>query len=149
VLFVLGATDPMIGPYTRPLHDWYAACGGHEIAWETIRGVTHDSILDVLQAGRARSVLGWLLSHPASCAEAPLDAGAAAPLDAGAEADRAKAGPDPVAASPEPAPSVAPPPVPPAATGCTCGLVAGRASPLAAVAGVLGWCLAARRRRRR
>jgi predicted esterase len=150
VLFVLGATDPMIDPYTRPLRDWYEACGGHEIVWETLRGVTHESILDVLQAGRARSILAWLLSHPASCGGAPLDAGTGAAPDAAAAsvttgAPRAE---DPPPAPAPPAPSASgPPPVPPAATGCTCGVAAAAASPLAA-GGALAMAVAGRRRRR-
>ncbi len=76
VLFVLGALDPMIRPYARPLRDWYESCGGHEIAWETLPGVTHESILQVLEGGRARQILAWLLARPAACAGGALDAGA-------------------------------------------------------------------------
>ncbi len=83
VLFVLGATDPMIGPYTRPLHDYYRTCGGHETSWETLPGVTHDSILQSLQAGKAREILGWLLARPAACLEAPAALAAPASADAG------------------------------------------------------------------
>jgi predicted esterase len=82
VLFVLGATDPMIVPYTAPLRRYYDACGGHEVAWETLPGVTHESILGNLQAGRAETILSWLLARPSACrALRPGDAGA---VDAGA-----------------------------------------------------------------
>jgi predicted esterase len=145
VLFLLGATDPMIGPYTRPLRDWYGACGGHEIVWETLPGVTHESILQVLEAGRARQVLSWLLGHPSACAEeGPLDAGS----EAGTEPDpeplpeiRAGSGAGSGGAMPPP-----PPRIPPAASGCACR--AG-ASPRSRVAPVMVPLLlfAAQRRR--
>ena len=146
VLFVLGAADPMIGPYTRPLRDWYEGCGGHEILWETLPGVTHESILQVLEAGRARQILTWLLARPAACEETTtLDAGPAPPsvpavteaLDAGA----AVPAPPPHAGS-------APPRVPPAGAGCACGS-SGSSAPPAPVGGSLVLALASALRRRR
>ena len=53
VAILLGATDPMIGPYTRPLRQYYETCEGHEIAWETLPGVSHESILQVLEGLKA------------------------------------------------------------------------------------------------
>jgi predicted esterase len=124
VLFVLGAPDPMLGPYTRPLRDWYESCGGHEISWETLPGVTHEGILQVLEAGRARQILAWLLAHPAACAAgAPVDAGAAAAVgEAGPRLGEAEEDGGAPPARPPLEPGSAPPPrVPPAAVGCACG----------------------------
>lgn len=94
VLFTIGATDPMIEPYTAPLRRYYEACGGHEITWQVLPGVTHESILGHLQAGRAKEILAWLLARPAACAtadrgapdagsEAKIDASDAGPIDVG------------------------------------------------------------------
>jgi predicted esterase len=156
VLFVLGAGDPMLVPYTRPLRDWYQSCEGHEIAWQTLPGVTHEGILPVLQAGKAREILGWLLARPAACLEeapASTDAGA---TDAGA-APLADAGPAP---QPAPAESAAAPPrglesaappvtrVPPTPAGCACGAAA-PGSPGAPAAAALALALGAARRRPR
>lgn len=92
VLFVLGASDPMLGPYTRPLRDWYEACGGHEISWETLPGVTHEGILRVLEEGRARRILAWLLDRPAACEDGvPVDASAVSPV-----VESTEAGPPPL-----------------------------------------------------
>jgi polyhydroxybutyrate depolymerase len=120
VLFVLGASDPMIHPFTAPLRDWYQSCGGHEIEWETIPGVTHESILGVLQAGRAAQILRWLLARPLACAvpavqdpgtpDASVPLGVVAPIGGdGGE---------------QPAPPPLPSPVPrvPPASGCACRL---------------------------
>jgi predicted esterase len=97
VLFTLGATDPMLVPYTRPLRDYYAACGGHEIVWETLPGVTHESVIPTVQAGKGTALVAWLLAHRAACGDAgnAVDAGlaaldvrdAAAPIDAAALPD--------------------------------------------------------------
>lgn len=82
VSFTIGATDPMLDQYTAPLRRFYEACGGHEVTWRVLPGVTHESILDHLQAGRAREILGWLLTKRAACGdEEASDAGAS---DAGA-----------------------------------------------------------------
>jgi MYXO-CTERM domain-containing protein len=142
VLFVLGATDPMIAPYTRPLRDWYDACGGHEIVWETLPGVTHESILQVLEAGRARRILGWLLSRPATCADAvaAVDASSLLP-DAGAEA------PPPAVPRREEGEADLPPRVPPRATGCACNTIPSAAAPR--IATLLVFVFVALRRRRR
>jgi predicted esterase len=150
VLFLLGTTDPMIGPYTRPLRDWYASCEGHEISWETLPGVTHESILDVLSAGRARQILGWLLARPLACA-APdrspptVTAPAAGPADgSGADGGPRVAPPVEVARAADPpaadAGAPAPPRVPPAAAGCACGVGRdnGPAGVLAGLIGLLG-----------
>lgn len=118
VLFLIGGLDPMIEPYTAPLRRYYEACGGHEVVWQQLRGVTHEGILDTLQAGRARDVLSWLLARPAACVP---DAGAedAGAEDASAAASGAvDAGPAP---PPAPPPSEQPPParVPPRGS-CAC-----------------------------
>ena len=150
VLFVLGAADPMIGPYTRPLRDWYEACGGHEIVWETLPGVTHEGILQVLEAGRSRQILGWLLAHPAACTEeTAADAGAVALLPAVAEQEDASVA-VPVSPRPPPPPAAQPPRIAPPAAGCTCG-PAGGAAPagaLSILASVVGALAAARGHRR-
>jgi MYXO-CTERM domain-containing protein len=141
VLFVLGATDPMIVPYTRPLHDWYASCGEHEIVWETLRGVTHESILTTLEAGRAQQILGWLGARPAMCMEAPpavADAGADAAEEAGALQETSVVAPS----LPPPPP---PPRVPPATPGCACDLE-GPASGAVWPAAILLMIVARRRR---
>jgi predicted esterase len=145
VLFVLGASDPMIGPYTRPLREWYEACGGHEIVWETLPGVTHESILQVLEGGRAKQILGWLLARPLACADAGV-AGPSLESDAG---DQAEAGPVArVDASPsKPAPSTPSPPQVPPPHGCACSLHEGRSISGLALAIAVG-LVAARRRRR-
>jgi predicted esterase len=114
ILFVIGATDPMIVPYTRPLHQWYERCGGHENAWETLRGVTHEGIIDVLRAGKAREVIGWLLVRPAACA-APIA------MDAGSEAGAPSMALDAGPATPNTGPTE-PPKVTPPTTGCACDL---------------------------
>src|SRR6185369_6736958 len=43
--FDIGGVDPMITPYTEPLRRYYEACGGHEIVWKQLPGVTHEGIL--------------------------------------------------------------------------------------------------------
>jgi predicted esterase len=152
VLFVIGSTDPMVTPYTRPLRDYYQACGGHEVVWEALPGVTHEGILDVLRAGRSKSILDWLLARPAACLSEPpsvTDAGidAAPPAlaaDTASAPAAATAARDAGSAAPRP-----PPPRPP--PGCTCGM--GEAAPPLA-GGALSLALAllsrgARRRRRR
>ncbi len=149
VSFLLGATDPMIGPYTRPLRDWYASCGGHEISWEILPGVTHESILDVLQAGRARQVLGWLLARPAACAApvaaAPPDAGSdAAPSLATSAAHVEEPAPPPAATGTGTEPRAAPPRVPPSASGCACS-TGGAASATGALAAIVLLVLGAAR----
>lgn len=125
VLFTLGPTDPMLVPYTRPLRDYYAACGGHEIVWETLPGVTHESVIPTVQAGKGKAIVAWLLAHHAACGDALADAGIAAPTpvdsDAGATAD--------AALPPAPPPRIeAPAPlrVEPRASSCACDLGAPR-----------------------
>ncbi len=134
VLFVLGASDPMIGPYTRPLRDWYEACGGHEILWETLPGVTHESILQTARAGKAREILALA---PGEAGGVPGGAGGRdghGPWsDAGAERWRTgDAGGSrieaPVVEEGRRPPHVArpdPPKVAPPVTGCACGVGAG------------------------
>jgi predicted esterase len=78
VFFTLGASDPMLVPYTRPLRDYYEACGGHEIVWQTLLGVTHEGILGTVQAGKGREILTWLLAHRAACGDGAKDGGAGA-----------------------------------------------------------------------
>ena len=88
VLFTLGAGDPMLVPYTRPLRDYYEGCGGNEVVWETLPGVSHEGILGLVQGGKGDGLLAWLLSHRATCAETSVDAGSAgAAEDAGAIAE--------------------------------------------------------------
>jgi MYXO-CTERM domain-containing protein len=150
VLFVIGATDPMVTPYTRPLRDYYQACGGHEVVWEVLPGVTHEGILDVLRAGRSKRILDWLLARPAACLSAPPDAG----LDAAAKALVEDAEKPPTPADAE-APAFdaggAPPPPPPRPPpGCACDMGEGPPSfATGAAAGVALALLGARRRRRR
>jgi MYXO-CTERM domain-containing protein len=139
VRFTLGATDPMIGLYTDELRAYYADCGDHELVWEILPGVTHESILGVLQAGRAHDLLAWLLARPASCAAEALDAGADAAMEDAAP-------------PPEPAPAashapVTPPPSLPPRASCACR--AGAADHREGGALVAALLLALRRRRRR
>jgi hypothetical protein len=153
VRFDIGAVDPMIEPYTGPLRRWYEACGGHELVWNVLPGVTHEGIIDVLQAGRAKEILAWLLARPAACL--PADAGAG---DAGgdAEAGVVDAGEAPGAPAPEVPPVAAPPADLPrgaavrADAGCACGR-GGASAPgtQAAAAGTALAVLAVGRRRRR
>ena len=82
VFFTLGASDPMLVPYTRPLRDYYEGCGGHEIVWQTLLGVTHEGILGIVQAGKGREILTWLLAHRAACGDGAKDGGASS-VDAG------------------------------------------------------------------
>jgi len=121
VLFTLGATDPMLVPYTRPLRDYYAACGGHEIVWETLPGVTHESVIPTLQAGKGKAVVAWLLAHRAACGGAVEDAGIDAPaletIDAAVPVDAA-ATPDPPRRSEPPAALK----IEPRASSCACDL---------------------------
>jgi MYXO-CTERM domain-containing protein len=149
VLFVIGATDPMITPFTRPLREYYDACGGHEVVWEALRGVTHEGIVDVLRAGRSKSILSWLLARPASCLSTPpegKDAGLEAGFEGGVEdGERAEVE---TGVRVKEAGSVAPrsrPERPP--PGCACGISEGAASTgWGAVPVLLGWI--GRRRRR-
>ena len=121
VLFTLGAADPMIVPYTRPLREYYAACGGHEIVWQTLPGVSHEGIIATVQAGKGKEILAWLLTHRAACEDAPVDAGSDAPppedRDASAIVD-APALPDP----PSHETTDAPPPIAPRPSSCACDL---------------------------
>lgn len=125
VLFVIGGLDPMIVPYTAPLRAYYDACGGHEVVWQQLPGVTHEGILGVLQAGRARDVLSWLLARPSACqAASARDAGAeeagAPPAGSGSPSAPAPTAP-PVSPPPTPVAPVSPP-VPPVRPrgGCAC-----------------------------
>jgi hypothetical protein len=135
----------MIVPYTRPLHEWYTRCGGHENVWETLRGVTHEGIIDVLRAGKAREVIGWLLARPAACA-APIamDAGseAGAP-DAAAPSMVIDAGPAAQGQEP-PAPEL--PRVTPPTAGCACDFGENGGGNLAAMGALLALIAAVRRR---
>lgn len=142
VLFTLGATDPMLGPYTRPLRDYYEACGGHEIVWQTLPGVTHESIIPTVQAGKGKEIVAWLLGHHAACGDAVADAGIPAPTpeghDAGVIVD---------AAPPQQREAPAPLKVTPTASGCACDLGA-RGSDSAAAVGLALLALLATRRSR-
>ena len=117
VLFTLGANDPMLVPYTRPLRDYYASCGGHEIVWQTLLGVTHDGIIPTVQAGKGKEILTWLLGHRAACGDALVDAGTDAEPDAAAIVEAA-ALPDPSSRE-EARP---PPQIAPRASSCACDL---------------------------
>ena len=155
VLFTLGAGDPMLVPYTRPLRDYYEACGGHEIVWQTLPGVTHEGIVSTVQAGKGKEILAWLLAHRAACGEAadagshatPEDRDAAAsdratpPHDAAATADATP--PDP----PQRSEASAPLKVAPGASGCACDLAARGSDPAPALALALLALLATRRSR--
>ncbi|MEP7121292.1 MAG: PHB depolymerase family esterase [Byssovorax sp.] len=147
VFFTLGAGDPMLVPYTRPLRDYYASCGGHEIAWQTLPGVTHEGIIPTVQAGKGKEILAWLLAHPAACEGPAIDAGIAAPV----VDDRDAAAPVAAADPPDPPPRpVAPPPqiIAPRPSSCACELGAQRGDITPAVG--LAWLmLAAASRRRR
>lgn len=155
VRFLIGATDPMIEPYVAPLRRYYEGCGGHEIAWQVLPGVSHESIVAELQAGRARGVLAWLLDHRAACApdEGAMDAGAldagamdASAIDAGAiEAGATDAGVIDAALPAERAPPL--PRVPPAA-GCACAM-GDPATGAGTIAAPLVVMIGALRRRRR
>ncbi|HKA89776.1 MAG TPA: hypothetical protein VKE22_19070 [Haliangiales bacterium] len=62
VRFDIGAEDRgMLEPFARPLRRWFEACGGHELVWEEVAGVGHLGMHAVLERGRARAVLAWLL----------------------------------------------------------------------------------------
>ena len=151
VFFTLGAGDPMLVPYTRPLRDYYEACGGHEIAWQTLPGVTHEGIIPPVQAGKGKEILAWLLAHHAACADAAVDAGTAAP----APDDRDAATPLDVAAplaldfDPDqpPVATPTPPQIAPRASSCACDLGA-QGGDLAPAVGLALLALVAVRRRR-
>jgi MYXO-CTERM domain-containing protein len=148
VYFVLGATDPMIVPYTRPLQAFYEGCGGHEVVWETLPGVTHESILTVMEAGRGAKVLSWLLDHRAACAPpAAVDAGA--PSDAGSVDAATADAPAQLAPIAPPAPPIAPAPPrvdPRPPPGCACDLGSPPESGLPLGALLVGLPLLRRRR---
>ncbi|MFT3773174.1 MAG: PHB depolymerase family esterase [Minicystis sp.] len=158
VLFVIGSVDPMIGPYTAPLRAYYDGCGGHEVVWQALPGVTHEGILGTLQAGRAKEVLRWLLARPAACAVDPGDAGAsdagamdASPADAGAidAGYPGDAAPAPaVAADAGEAIPPAPARVPPR-SGCACGWVEPSAGGTRGLASLVALGAAVTRRYRR
>ncbi len=154
VLFTLGAADPMLVPYTRPLRDYYQSCGGHEIMWQTLRGVTHEGIIPTVQAGKGKEILTWLLAHRAACGDAALDAGSAA---ADAEADATTAGDggappivDTASFPDRPSPTEARTPlqVAPRASSCACDLGADVASSAAPLVGLALLALLATRRSR-
>jgi polyhydroxybutyrate depolymerase len=150
VLFTLGAADPMLVPYTRPLRDYYEACGGHEIVWKTLPGVTHDGIIPTVQAAKGKEILAWLLGHRAACGEPAVDAGTApsppdAP-DAGVIVDAASF-PD-QASRPETRWPAKPTPIAPRASSCACDLGASREGAAAGVTGLALLALAITRRSR-
>lgn len=158
VFFTLGAGDPMLVPYTRPLRDYYEACGGHEIVWQTLPGVTHQGIVSTVQAGKGKEILTWLLAHRAACGDAAADAGSnATPKDGGAAAlDRATLTPTPGASAitgattPDPprrSEAKAPLKVAPGASGCACDLGARGSDPAPALGLALLALLATRRSR--
>jgi predicted esterase len=151
VFFTLGAADPMLVPYTRPLREYYEACGGHEIVWQTLPGVTHDGIIPTVQAGKGKEILAWLLAHHAACNDAAVDAGIAAPPPADPDASAPIAIDAAAPLAPAPAPRLetsAPPQIAPRASSCACDLGAqgGDVAPLVGLA--LLTLVAARRRRR-
>ena len=152
VLFTLGAGDPMLVPYTRPLRDYYEACGGHEVVWETLPGVSHEGILGVVQGGKGSALLAWLLGHRAACAGeiAAIDAGSiAVPIDAGAitqEAAVKEAG----TAGPAPSSMVAPgPSAVRMSPGCACALRGGEGAREAEMTALMTMMIALARRRAR
>jgi predicted esterase len=154
VLFTLGAADPMLVPYTRPLRDYYESCGGHEIVWQTLRGVTHEGIIPTVQAGKGKEILTWLLAHRAACGDAALDAGSSA-IDAGTDATPPADGGGvsivDAASFPDRASQTAPRPalqVAPRASSCACDLGADVASSAAPLAGLALLVLLATRRSR-
>jgi alpha-beta hydrolase superfamily lysophospholipase len=67
VHFLIGGQDPMIPLYTDALRRWYQDCGGHTLVWNALPGVTHDSIVDLLQARRARELVDWLMQFEQAC----------------------------------------------------------------------------------
>lgn len=156
VLFTLGAGDPMLVPYTRPLRDYYEGCGGNEVVWETLPGVSHEGILGLVQGGKGDGLLAWLLGHRAECAGASVDAGSAgaaedagaiAEVDAGApvqgEAPKDVVEARPGAAAPGPSAQRMSP-------GCACDLGGGERGPGGTVAALMvGALVVARRRARR
>ena len=146
VLFTLGAADPMIVPYTRPLRDYYQACGGHEIVWQTLPGVSHEGIVATVQAGKGKEILAWLLTHRAACEDAPVDAG----IDAPSLEDRDAAGIVAAPALPDPPPREVPrgpPQIAPRASSCACDLGARGADAAPAIGLALLALLATRRTR--
>ena len=144
LLFVIGSIDPMIAPYTAPLRRYYEACGGHELVWQALPGITHEGILDVLQAGRAGESLAWLLARPAACSADAADAGAG---DGGLGADAAV----PVVSEAGSPPATAPalPKVAAPSAGCACGHHDGVAGGAVLAVPALLMALGARRRRGR
>ena len=147
VSFTLGVGDPMLVPYTRPLRDYYAACGGHEIAWQTLPGVTHEGIIPTVQAGKGKEILAWLLTHRAACNDAAVDAG----IVAAVPDDRDAATLIDAAAPPDPPPRLStstPPPIAPRASSCACDFGA-QGGEIAPAVGLALLALVAARRRRR
>lgn len=67
VHFLIGGQDPMIPLHTDALRRWYLDCGGHTLVWNVLPGVTHDSIVGLLQASRARELVDWLMQHELDC----------------------------------------------------------------------------------
>jgi poly(3-hydroxybutyrate) depolymerase len=123
VLFTLGAADPMLVPYTRPLRDYYQACGGHEIVWQTLPGVTHEGIVSTVQAWKGKEILAWLLGHRAACEDAAVDAGIDS--DAATLEEPDAAGIVDASTLPDLPPREAPPAPPqiaPRASSCACDL---------------------------
>jgi predicted esterase len=155
VFFTLGAADPMLVPYTRPLRDYYQACGGHEIGWQTLPGVSHDGIIPTVQAGKGKEILAWLLAHRAACNDGAIDAGSAAPPfddhDASVTIDASAPRTLALALALDPPPHLetpAPPQIAPRASSCACELGAQGGAVAPAVGLALLTVVAARRRRR-
>lgn len=156
VLFTLGAGDPMLVPYTRPLRDYYEGCGGNEVVWETLPGVSHEGILGLVQGGKGDSLLAWLLGHRAECAGASADAGSpSAVVDAGVidAADAGAAVHDEApkdAGEPRAGAAVPGPSAQRMSPGCACDLRGGaRGAGGTMAALIVGALIAGRRRARR
>jgi hypothetical protein len=50
--------------YDVPLHDWYVACGGHEIVWDIRHGIGHDAYhLYSFYNHTDEVVFSWFLKH--------------------------------------------------------------------------------------
>jgi poly(3-hydroxybutyrate) depolymerase len=67
VHFLIGSQDPMIPLYTRALRTWYEGCGGHPLVWQVLPGVTHDSIVGIVQTSRSKELMAWLLRYELDC----------------------------------------------------------------------------------
>ena len=111
-----GRQEPAL-PLASSTREYLSRCG-QDVTWELLPGKDHGGEWRAYAApGRTKTILVWLLAHPAACA---LDAGAAPPSDAGSVDAAPSATETAPSASSFPAPRAPPSVSPQPATGSRC-----------------------------